>query len=484
MADGVKKVNEWILKPGRVLGITIEDYDPNRLEGGTLYIGPTNGKLQYLNNNNSRKTWSNFDPAVIFNAQSITENLLKDNSISEVKIKDNSITNSKYADNSISTSKYKDRSITSVKLALGSVIGENIAEECIVESKIANNAITENKLADSSISTSKYRPLSITNNAIADGTIENSKIKNKTLTNEKIADATIINSLYCDKSITENKIDDNAINSRTILNGAITHDKIGVNAVYGDNVLQDGIESRHIKSLSGNKIDDNSIGASKLTQDSVTTNAIKNGNVSFLKLDSSVQDLINNSIRVLNSQNVNGQTVFDTAYVNGNLAVKNSRGDTKLTVFGNIEATGDITGARVFNPYFCDLAEAYIPTEPMEKGDAVCLCEEGDLKIEKLNSHNIHRFIGFVSTEYAVILGATPQEIKKGEKVPVALAGRIDIKFPKNKASKIGHFVKINIFGELESSRLRNKSNYIVARVLKDKKVGEETAFCQVFPLM
>lgn len=482
MADGVKKVNEWILKNGRILGITLPNFDPTKLEGGTLYINPTQGSFKYVNLDNAgNKSWMNFDPVNIFNSQSITEALLKDLSVTTRKLADGSVTNIKYAEDSISTTKLKDRSVTSIKYALGSVLTETLSNQSVTREKIYPLAVDESKLADEAITTNKIRPLNVTNNCLANGTIENTKIKDKTITNQKIADLTLTNSLYAEKSITGNKIDDYEVVTRCLGNGSVSHEKLNTGAVYGDKIPEDGVESRHIKSLNGNKIIDSTIDYNKLMNDSVRTNSIKNLAVTFSKLDNSTQDLINSSIRVIPSQSINNQTYFDTALVNGNMAIKNPKGNTKLTVFGNIEATGDITGARVFNPYFCDIAEAYIPTEEMRAGDAVCIVEEGELQIEKLNDKNADRFIGFISDEHAMVLGATSLELYNGIKVPVALIGRIHINCPSYLEGKAGNYVNIDN-GKINIFITEKKTEHTVGRLLKPKKVGEQKMFCQVWP--
>lgn len=482
MADGVKKVNEWIMKPGRIIGITIPDFDPNKLEGGTFYVNPTQGSFKYVHLDNAgRKTWTNFDPINIFNPQSIVESLIKDLSITTRKLADGSVTNTKYAENSISTTKIKDRSLTSIKYALGSVLTETLGSQSVTREKIYPLAVDESKLADECVTTNKIKPLNITNNCIANGTLENLKLKDKTITNQKIADNTLVNSLYVDKSISGNKIGDYEVISRCLGNGSVVHEKLGSGAVYGDKVPNDGIESRHIKNLNGQKIINSSIDFDKLMNDSVRTNAIKNLSVTFSKLDSNTQNLINDGIRVIPSQSINGQTYFDTALVNGNMAIKNPKGNTKLNVFGNIEATGDITGARVFNPYFCDLAEAYISSEPLKEGDAVCLSDEGNLKIEKLNSSNIERFLGFVSNEHAIVFGATPKEIKEKKKIPVALVGRININYEFEEEVNVGDFICITYEGILRKCKYPN--HYIVARALEKKDKNSKKILCQVFPL-
>ena len=479
MADGVRKINEWIMKDGRIIGITIPDSDPTKFEGGTLYIDPSKGDFRYVNvDTSSIKTWSRFIPENLFDDRTIGTNLLKLGSVTEQILADSSVTNSKYADRSISTNKYQNESITTPKYAKGSIITDIYADLSITEPKIANLAITESKIAEQAVSTTKIKPFSVTDTCIAEHTITRDKLKQKTLTDTEIADLSLITSLYKDKSITEPKIGDLQVSERTLNNNSVTYNKLGIGSVYGNRIPNNAIHNEHIDSMSGFKIEDNTISGSKIMNDSIKFNHISNENVTFSKLDRNTQKLINDSIRVIPSQYIAGETVFNTAFVQGNLRVKNPNGKTTVNVDGDINASGDIVGARVFNPIFADLAEAYIPTEKLEPGDAVCLSEEGDLKIEKLNNTNVERFIGFISNEYAMIFGATPIEIKEKTKVPVTLMGRIKIKYEGE--LKIGDFICLTWEGELR--KCLSPNYHIVARALENKDKKDEKVLCQVFP--
>ena len=39
MSDGIKKINEWIMKDGRIIGIT-KDISASKFEPGTFFINP------------------------------------------------------------------------------------------------------------------------------------------------------------------------------------------------------------------------------------------------------------------------------------------------------------------------------------------------------------------------------------------------------------------------------------------------------------
>ena len=75
MADGVKKINELIMKEGRILGIT-KNIAASKFEGGTFFVDPNNGTLKYNSVDASgSKAWRKFSPSKIFDDLSITRSL-------------------------------------------------------------------------------------------------------------------------------------------------------------------------------------------------------------------------------------------------------------------------------------------------------------------------------------------------------------------------------------------------------------------------
>lgn len=466
MADGVKKINEYIMKDGRVICIT-KDLSANKFEGGTLYIHPNQGLLKYNNVDNSgSKTWKKFLPSNIFDEKTIVRALLQDSIINESKIEDSAV----------SERKIKNDAVTSVKIKNGSVIRDKIADENVTREKIARLAINTEKLADSSVTTPKINNLAITtdklglgavtNNTIANETIRNEKLYNKTITNEKIANATIIEALLAANCVTESKVKEASIKDRHIASNQIKEIHIVDRSVTRTKIQKKSVFDEHlnINNINGDKLLDLSVGETKLKDASITNRKISNGSVDYEKLESHLRTLIDESIRV--------EGVNNTATVKGNLKVE-----------GNIDAIGNITGAKVFNPVFADIAEAYIPVTPMEAGDAVCLCNCGGLRIEKLNNLNTARFIGFVSNNYASCFGATDKEIESGEKVAVALTGRIPVKVDDANIFNIGDFIgisncKVIVIKNTERNKFK-RYEQAVGRVLD--RIDNHTILCQIF---
>ena len=482
MADGVKKINEWIMKDGRTIILTLDNITANKMEGGTLRVLPSQGNLHYVNiDSTGAKTWKKFEPVNIFDSKSITSDLLADGCVTNPKLAIDSVTSDKIVNQNITTDKIKNLAVTSDKLASNSVISDKLASNSVTTDKIASGAVTSSKIGNSAVTSDKIAVGNVLTTHLAERTILKDRIKRKELTNEEIADGTIINSLMAANSIYSSNIKAGEVKEANLATNAVTNAKIMAGAVYGNKIPTNGIEDVHIRELTGSKINDNTIPANKLMKNSVVTSNIADLNVTMAKLDSNVQANINNAIRVVASQNIDNATVTNAAWVKGSLYVLNPSGaNSLLKVKGDIEATGDITGARVFNPCFADVAEAYVPTEDVKIGDPVSLSLEGDLKIEKLNSKNKDRFLGFVSDDYAAIFGATREELRDKKKVAVTLIGRIKISMNKECEGTIGDFVRVSSCGEIKISKTR--CNDCVGRLLENKVAGQEYVLCQLWP--
>lgn len=490
MANGVKKINEFIVKDGRTLVVNTDIAAP-KLPDGSLKV-LANGNIFYINaDNNLRKVWKKFDPNIIFEAESIRENIIANNTISGIKFKDGSITTQKIENEAITTAKIANEAITSPKLINLCVTTEKYANLSITKEKIANGNISTEKLIDECITSDKIKPLNILNSHIAEGTLTNSKISNHTIENSKLKNYTILGGEFniinqvsvpgsiANKTITDWNLADNAVVERVISNNSISTNKIKDFSIFGNKIKDSGIESRHIHSLNGSKIIENSIEGISLKNYSIENTKLKDNCVSFSKLDNNTQDLINNSLRVVPVQTVFNTEVRNTARLKGNLLIRSDdeQANLSLSLYGNATITGDLTASRCYNPVFADIAEAYFSDDKLSAGDAVCLCKEGGLKIEKLNEHNGNMFLGFISDEYAFCFGANSEELKKQKKYAVTLTGRINIKL-KNIETKVGQFLSIKNNQLVVSDKREIDS---IGRILENKSIDKEYVLCQLW---
>lgn len=428
MADGVKKINEWLMKDGRVIGITRE-LDASKFDGGTLFISPATGSLKYNKVNAGTKTWEKFDPVNVFNELSIPGTLINDNAITKTKILDGAITSSKIDTGAVSTDKIINGAITNDKMAQNSVGITQIIDGAISENKLAVSSVTTDKIGIGAVTEEKIGHRTIIDQNIALDTITDSNMFPKTLTGRSIADKSITLGLMsdnsigtinlCNNSVTADKIGNYQLKTRHLDDRQITGVKIGLGTMTDDNFSNNTINASRLTNYS--------ITPLQLHDDAIVSRTIKDGEVGKTKLSMTVQTLIDDAIRV-NSEN-------QTATIGGNLHVN-----------GNITSVGTITGSKVFNPVFADIAEAYIPTCTMEPGDAVCLNLDGGLRVEPLTELNQNRFLGFTSNQYAACYGCEEKELTSGQKVAVALTGRIPVKVEKHNCKKvdyIGGYLKI-----------------------------------------
>ena len=110
-----------------------------------------------------------------------------------------------------------------------------------------------------------------------------------------------------------------------------------------------------------------------------------------------------------------------------------------ISTTGNITATGDITGARVFNAVWNDYAEFFPRGENTEEGDIIMLDlnsdEEKYIKAVKNNKNEFIRVVGVHSESFGHIIGGEIPDDNTDiysfnikNYIPVALAGRVPCK--------------------------------------------------------
>lgn len=493
MAHGIKKINEWIMKDGRTINLT-QDISPERVEGGTLYIKPLDGDLKFLKvDNTARKSWERFNPNIIFSPGSINSIIIGDSQITTPKLKDGCVTTPKLGQLAVTNEKLSNLSVSATKLQSNSVISEKILNGAVIESKLAPNSVTESKIMDRNVTTSKIKEGDIINNHIHQNTIKNDKLFDETIEFNKIKPYTIHGGQtfpysenqtkkgqIAQASITDWNLKDSACIERVIASNAVTHTKIKDGSVYDRKIPDSAIKDRHISELNGRKLLDLSVDDTKLMNNSVITSKILNLAVTKAKLAGDIQVLMDEWIRVKDTQTIHGAVKDKSAWVKGDLIVRdpsNLNGNVKLEVQGTGTFTGDLTAARCFNPVFADIAEGYVPREIIEPGEPVALCKEGGLQVEHLNKHNYSRFLGFASDEYATLFGATSEEISNGEKIAVTLTGRIKVKLPDLEAA-VGDYLCY-----IDGSFVPYKRRHVdaIGRVLENTKKGQEYVLCQLW---
>lgn len=407
MSDGIKKVSENVIRPGRALTIISTSVsDTNAIPVGTLRTDINNQGLQFKQ---ALGVWSKFKATEILLPGSITNELLAKPCVDEPNIFDNAVTTRIIRDYNVTTSKIADLNVTTEKIADQNVTTAKIKDLNVITEKLNDYAVTEIKIAENAVTTPKIMKSAVTETKIADGAVTTPKLRNLCVTNEKIANDTIENEKYKSQSIYGDKIQDQGIETvhikdynvtgRKLANGAVTTDKIADSAITSAKIAEKAIKERHL--------DDNAVSTRVIQDDAVDSNKLKESTVSINHLSPElaniIKDLQENTIR------------YDSE---GNVKI-NKHDKSSLSVAWTIDAT------KVYNAVYKDLAEAYVPGELLEPGDIVEVREDGKVYRAKANSKTV---VGVVSDEFATCFGCTEKDLKEGKYVPVGLIGVIHVK--------------------------------------------------------
>jgi hypothetical protein len=113
-----------------------------------------------------------------------------------------------------------------IRIKVGGVITQNLANDAVIESKIANIAVTSSKIA---------------NDAVI-----GSKIANDAVTTPKIANDAVIGSKIANLAVTSSKIANDAVIGSKIANDAVTTLKIANGSVIGSKIAYASIEPNHL----------------------------------------------------------------------------------------------------------------------------------------------------------------------------------------------------------------------------------------------
>ena len=481
MADGIKKINENVIKDFRTINIT-QELDAYKVPIGTNCIDAINGGLKYCGlDNNNNHIWKHYLPSNLFDKETITEALIANNSITANKIKESAIKGKHIEAESLLNQNFKDNTIAGDKLQNNSIDISKLKDNCFSDLNAHISGLNGDSLAINSLSGDRLKNNSIPRGKIAFGSITCSEIANKSIANENLQDYCLTSRNFRTRQIEGAHINYATIKGENIVNGTIEGKHIANRTISGNNI--------QFNSIPGGCIIDDSIDGAKISPHTITSRAIREGTIDTvyitdgaitkdkleLELRNSLDSFLNKSIGVVKLKNCYGTEVsYNSVYnAKGNMVVTGSIG-----IGGNANVTGSVIANKCYNPVFADIAETYIPTEEMEPGDAVCLSLDGGLKVEKLNKNNSDRFIGFVSDEYAILCGGNEEDIISKKKVAVTLVGRIKIKLPFRDA-KLGRYISIKN-GKIKISEKRTVNS--IGRILENKAFEDKYVLCQLWP--
>ena len=248
------------------------------------------------------------------------------------------------------------------------------------------------------------------------------------------------------------------------------------NATY-DVTLQKIIREKRLN-LNGNLSVSNNIVASG----SVTGNGLvtTNGTLTFQRgTNNATITKDNNSTTLRTNGNLyvgtagQNQLFAGNTVVNGTFAVGGStyaNSEFKVDASGNLITKGTITGSRVYNACYNDLAE-YMEKEDynevIEPGDIVCFTDSG--KVTKVkNVEDTLRVVGVVSSQDTAgqILGG--DGLDENQKVLVALAGRVYVKV--NCPVRTGNLLRIMNDGTVSVTNTLDR--FVIGKATKPSENG------------
>lgn len=420
MSEGIKKLDENLVANGRSFTITNSSVrDNTNFSVGTLRCYPADSGLRFKGANNDYRL---FDAANLIEPRTIIENLIGNQEISTRTLKDGCVTTDKILDrnvtktkigllavgeseldnNAVTTIKISDQNVTTSKLKDACVTSDKLRDACVIQGKLDKDAVLSINLVNNAVTSNKIANSAVVNEKITDNTIQNSKLKDFTIQggNEKGTGK------IAEKTITAYNIADSTITGSQIKDGGIVGRNISTNTITGSNIARNTIETGNL----GSEI----VTSEKLATDSVITNKIQDKAVTKEKLaDDVYQSVLNAVVYEVDAQGNSCVKIKDKTYFN--------------VLGGDVNVNGNLTAKRVYNMAYSDLAEGYVPGEKLEPGDIVYLHDDGMIYKNKELYHSV--YVGVVSDEYAICLGASDEELMNGDKVAVALVGKVHVKY-------------------------------------------------------
>lgn len=403
MAEGIRKINEYVMMPGRTIVVTDPNLSFTNFETGTLLIDANaNVKVK----KSAQTDWINFTPSNLFLNKSISSNLIADGTITNQQIASATILEKNIKDSEITTSKILDSAITTVKISNSAVTNDKILDSTIRNEKIVNGTLTNIKFADLTIETGKLKDACITTAKINTSAVTTDKINALAVTTAKINDAAVTTGKINDSAVTEIKIATNAVTTTKISDSAVTSAKITDAAITASKINNGAVTTAKIANaaVTTAEIGNSAVTTSKLIDGAVTTIKIGDNQVTSDKLSKALMSSINTSVKL---------DATGIASVNGGLYVRN-----------NITCDGNITASKVFNAVYNDLAEGYEPGEFLVPGTVVEIREDGKVYKASIFSQSI---VGVISDEFAECYGASEEELASGKKVAVGLIGKVHV---------------------------------------------------------
>jgi hypothetical protein len=143
-------------------------------------------------------------------------------------------------------------------------------------------------------------------------------------------------------------------------------------------------------------------------------------------------------------------------------------------VLGNLTATGDVIGDKVYNAIYNDYAEYFPRDEEIEPGSIVIKNTNGKGFINSIEP-NSNLVVGVVSTDFAQCIGGDRNKSPKEQLekyIPIALSGRVPVRVVGN--IKIGDLIVSSHIKGVGTSTKEYIPGTVVGKALQDYNSEEE----------
>ena len=209
---------------------------------------------------------------------SVTTAMLADGAVTTPKLAAQAVTSAKIADGAVGYAQIGAEAIKNGNIQDGQITGSKMADQSIPGSKLNNKTITGTQIADKTITAGKIADATITAGNIATETITNEEIANKTIiASQKLEDGSIKEAQYGTASISTRALQVNLVNNSALANAAVTTDKI-----KDDNVTPEKLAPSIRTSIP--------IQTQILGHNTSVRQTISEGNISILKIPASTSN--------------------------------------------------------------------------------------------------------------------------------------------------------------------------------------------------
>lgn len=463
--EGVKKIYEAVIKDGRSLVINDSNLNNDLIPNGSLLIDGGSSKMKIKKDGE----FSAILPLDIFERESLTDTVIARNSVNGNRIRQRSISRDRIEQESLTAEEIENATITGAKIAEKAINSQHIKSGAIDSIHLQTGSVDGTKIQLGVVSGQHLETNCIGNEHLKVNAVEERHLEADCVTSEKLREQAVQSKHLSDNSVLSQHLAEAQVLALHLANQAVETEKIALAAV-GEAQLGDG-------SVTNTKLAKGCISADNLRQKIIGYQALEQDLYNRLM---GTLEVIGN-VGTLPILNATERIMTKHLSASGDAILERLQVSTNAVVNGTLHAKGDIsTDGRIFRATFNDLAEGYVPGEPLTPGDIVEYRKNG--KIYKSSFSNSEAtVVGVVSDCYADCYGASLDEIATGAKVPVGLIGKVPVKIIG--PVKLGQYIVAGDQGVGFAVTHRDATTPVIGKALACKTSEKiEPVLCLIFP--